>query len=849
MYMDNMINGKFGWYRLYMNRYPVVKTVMFLSIFIATPFLTNKTFAGESTYTTSGTWVAPSGVTQVTVQAIGGGGGGGTGDVYYGSPGGGGGGGGEFRSSVISVTSGTSYSVVVGSGGAGSSSGYGDNGGASTFNTTSVVANGGYGGGPQSEEGRGGGGGWGGTGTVGYGGGSGADAYYIGFNYNGGGGGEGASSTSNGTTAVDITGASGTDGGDGGNGGGTIGSGYQGQLYGGGGGGGGGAMGTNTVGGDGADGQVILSWSEPPAGVDLSGIIYQSDGTSAYNCSTNNLTLNIVVSGSGTYPATCTSSSGSWAVTGITASSGNTVFIYIDGETPKANTVLISNGSNQTNVNIIQDRILLRDDANGTITNSEISSGNTSDSDDLISFSGSNITSGSSYTTHIYTGDTYAPGADVTTGKLLVVGNYSGSTETLTLTGSGTSTSRPLYINGGTFTAPSNVAYQGSSATTIEETPYINLSFTPTITGATSYTFLGSGSVSGNLTINPTAASSYALTVNLGGTLTIAPSGTLTITGTTSGLSTLDTVSSSNHTISAGKIDIQSAGTLTANSSNIYLTGTSGTIFTRTGTFTYGQSEVFFQQSSGGTTLTSGETTFHGLTVNMPGQTGSVGNNVTVVNDLYVGAGELSIPSTYALSITGVTDISGSLTISSSGNQTLESMIINSGGTFTRSNSSGTNILNGQLEIYGGGTFTTSNNPAFTLRGGLSNSGTFTSGNGTYTFDTNSQSLEGSGAINFGGNVSISGGITLQNSNTNTVTVTGNLIGSLSNSTYQNNTNATTNFKGTVLSTGTLTATADSNSIYYTSSSAQNVKATTYHDLHLTPTITGAYGLHLFGRY
>jgi len=787
-------------------------------------------YADSTTYTTSGTWIAPAGVSSVTVKAWGGGGAGGGGTDNNGQ-GGGGGGGGEFRQESVAVTSGTVYTVTIGTGGTGST-GDGTSGGASSFNSTSVVANGGIGGQGSANGGAGGVGGSGGTGTTYYLGGSGA----AGTTSIGGGGGEGSGSTANGGNASGSTGGSGTDGGDGGDGS-TTQLGIAGSAPGG---GGGGARrsGGNQSGGAGADGQITLEWS---VSFSISGTIYQNNGSSAYDCSANNLTVYLRVNGSGTYSTTCTASGGGWSVSDVSLSSGDTVYAYIYGETEKGSTVLVSNASEQTDVPIIQDRVVLRDDVNGSITNSEISAGNTLDSDDLISFSGSDITVGSSYTTHIYSGDTYAPGANVTTGKLLVVGNYSGSTETLTLTGSGTSTSRPLYINGGTFTSPSSVVFQGTSATTIENASYNNLSFTPTITGATTYTFLSSGSVSGNFTINPTAASSNTLTVNLAGTLTVAPSGTVTITGTTSGLSALNTVSGSNYTISAGKIDIQSAGTLTTNNSNIYLTGTSGTIFTRIGTFNEDTSTVYFQQTSGDTTLTSGTVTFNNLNIDMSGRTGSVGNNVSVGGNLTVTAGTLSIPSTYTLSVTGSTSVTGSLTISSSGNQTFSgTTTINSGGTFTRSSASGTNIFVGKLTISGGGTFTTSNNPAFTLRGGLSNSGTFTSGTGTYTFDTNSQSLEGSAATSFGGNLAISGSITLQNSNTNTVTVTGNLTGTVAGSIYQNNSNATTDFKGAVLATGTLTATANPNTIIYSGDSAQSIKATSYHNLSLTPTITAA---------
>jgi len=90
---------------------------------------------GQQAYTTAGTysWVAPAGVTSVSVVAVGGGGAGGGGHPFYGS--GGGQGGGLGYGNNISVTPGTSYAVIVGVGGAGQSSNNGCYGGDSPFSS------------------------------------------------------------------------------------------------------------------------------------------------------------------------------------------------------------------------------------------------------------------------------------------------------------------------------------------------------------------------------------------------------------------------------------------------------------------------------------------------------------------------------------------------------------------------------------------------------------------------------------------------------------------------------------------------------------------------------------------
>lgn len=175
---------------------------------------------GQQAYTTAGTysWVAPAGVTSVSVVAVGGGGGAGGGLGYKNS---------------ISVTPGSSYAVVVGAAGAM----YGSAGGTSSFINTSTIAGNG---GPSN--------GCGGN-FVGDGGGRGGYANY----YSGG----GAGGYSGGTGAIGGAGSVGTSSGAtgyAGTGGGGGGGGWGAGPYGGSGGGGGGVgilgQGANGAGGN-----------------------------------------------------------------------------------------------------------------------------------------------------------------------------------------------------------------------------------------------------------------------------------------------------------------------------------------------------------------------------------------------------------------------------------------------------------------------------------------------------------------------------------------------------------------------------------------------------------------------
>ena len=213
------------------------------------------------TYTTSGTWICPAGVTSITVECWGGGGGG-AGSGNDGGAGGGGGGGGAYaKRTTVSVTPSTPYTITVGSAGsAGASQTSGGNGGNSTctFDVVTITAAGGSGG-ITGVSGAGGAGGTigGSSGDVVYAGGNGAAGLID--NYGGGGGG-GAGSTGSGNNGSGGTGGAATalNGGAGGNGGNPGGSG---STYGGGGGGG---YGRKKPGGAGAGGYVTITYTPTP---------------------------------------------------------------------------------------------------------------------------------------------------------------------------------------------------------------------------------------------------------------------------------------------------------------------------------------------------------------------------------------------------------------------------------------------------------------------------------------------------------------------------------------------------------------------------------------------------------
>lgn len=247
-----------------------VFTAFTKAIFLLSVLLVGAVEAATDTFTASGTWTAPAGVNSVDVEVWGGGGAGGGQNMN--SDGGGGGGGGAYSKTVaVPVIPGNSYAVTVGAGGVGVAAGTGGTGGDSYFiNAATVMAKGGAGGAPSTgtpPPGGLGGAAAAGVGTTKFSGGNGGTGRNN-TTGRGGPGGSSAGTAANGTSgpvtwATATAAAAPVGGGIGGNGGNANGQNGFAPASGNGGGGGGAAEGTNIVGGAGAGGKISLTYTLP----------------------------------------------------------------------------------------------------------------------------------------------------------------------------------------------------------------------------------------------------------------------------------------------------------------------------------------------------------------------------------------------------------------------------------------------------------------------------------------------------------------------------------------------------------------------------------------------------------
>lgn len=143
-------------------------------------------------------------------------------------------------------------------------------------------------------------------------------------------------------------------------------------------------------------------------------------------------------------------------------------------------------------------------------------------------------------------------------------------------------------------------------------------------------------------------------------------------------------------------------------------------------------------------TLPAAPLTYRNLSFSGAGNTKTLGGNTIVSENLVLTSGSVQIAGNN-LSITGTTTLSGILADNAD---------------------AGTNTFTGNVLINGTGSISTANNSPFFFGGGITNNGTFSkTGTSAVTFNTASQTINGTNPITLAGNVSILAGIIVTNQN------------------------------------------------------------------------------------
>ncbi|MCK9371480.1 hypothetical protein M0R04_16315, partial [Candidatus Dojkabacteria bacterium] len=354
------------------------------------------------------------------------------------------------------------------------------------------------------------------------------------------------------------------------------------------------------------------------------------------------------------------------------------------------------------------------------------------------------------------------------------------------------------------FNSNSNQIFLTNAALTLPSVTYGNLTFRPIMTAARVYTLPNGFTVAGTFTSTPTTgtAANRILTMNVG-TGTNAITGAVTLTGRVNGAnvssstfavaantitfsSTLaiesvtvaSVISCSTGTISASNITL--AGTFTnTDACTINLTGTSGTLFTRTGTFTQSTSTVRMIPDAN-VTLTSGTFTFYNLdllpTIDTTNRTYTFGAGAITI----ASAGRFTInPSALSTSSTAVLEVdmgagitvnatsTTTVTATQSGGSTISSVLDTTTGNLA--------LSTGYLSIGTTGTFK-ANGSTITLTGttAAANLITFPSG-ATFTAGTSTVSITGVTNSNVINSAAMTGSNKLNNLQINSTGITKSL--------------------------------------------------------------------------
>lgn len=202
--------------------------------------------------------------------------------------------------------------------------------------------------------------------------------------------------------------------------------------------------GTNTSGNTGS-----WTWAACSS-VSISGTLYSDEGSTVL---TTTPTVRIKINGAGDYSAVA-AGDGTYSVSNVDVSSAGVVITaYLDGATEKAATVTraADSTSNITGLNLYQNRIIVRHEDAGPITNTNLDQYD-SDNDTDIQFNvtGGSLVASSTNTLYVWTGKTFTPGGDVTSPNIKILGTYNNSTNnpSLIITGNFTNTSSGVFTKG-----------------------------------------------------------------------------------------------------------------------------------------------------------------------------------------------------------------------------------------------------------------------------------------------------------------------------------------------------------------------------------------------------------------
>lgn len=174
--------------------------------------------------------------------------------------------------------------------------------------------------------------------------------------------------------------------------------------------------------------------------VTISGTVYTDEGSTNIGL---NKTVNLEINGVTGVNTDETDANGAYSITPASGpAAGDVVTLYLNDETQRAVTVSISDGTNDTGVNLWVDRLILRHENAGPVTDTTLNTANNGGDTDYTLFikaisSNTNASVGSDVELLIWTGATFRPAGTVTAlSGVDINGTFTMQTYTVTSSGS-----------------------------------------------------------------------------------------------------------------------------------------------------------------------------------------------------------------------------------------------------------------------------------------------------------------------------------------------------------------------------------------------------------------------------
>ncbi len=502
-----------------------------------------------------------------------------------------------------------------------------------------------------------------------------------------------------------------------------------------------------------------IRWDDSSVALTLSGTVYADNGATPLTggtCDGVSTPVRIVVEDGSTYDTSCSNVDGSWSMSGVAIVGDPTVTVFLNGASGGETAVTVTKTPTEDigDLDLYAHRVITRHEDTASMTIADMVHDSTFDSDIIFTVATGTeplLTVAPDNALFVWASTTFTPGGTVTLQSGGTGTDYDGSlylANGASFIGNGTTT----YTIGGTFTQSAGAVFSAASSSVLMSATTTGKAIDVALGETATFNQLRFSGIGGGWNINGDIAALDDIEVATGtvtgtgdisipngsffgeglvslggGTTTLEQSNTLggsqgwtlynlqlgngTTIGTTTPAGTATTTIGGTLFIAVGHY-------LDAGASRFDLSGT-GTVFVENGTFLEDQSTVRY---SGGSATNLLSTTYYDLDLNAgagaPTYT-ATGLGILVLHDLTVG-GESATAATFDTHDTALG-------------------------------------VNGDVVIRSNGTLIGSNSGLFTVAGSWDNDGTYTSSNGTVTFN-------GSGAINIAagtspfGNLTVNGG-------------------------------------------------------------------------------------------